>query len=822
MLSKITAGPYNGGSRVVLRFYLLSFDGKFVNVPQFVCSQNEVSFDRKLGVIVDVSHGMKVMISETINYLALYSASGGKVWVFGVKLIGDGRSLRLTVVRGKGENSNAEEREVSVKAEGRNSTVPNGDFTDHSAPASTDPLAATSGVLDKSLLQATCCIFCNVDEDKTECSVPSSLTFFSSWYVSLMASFKELRGMLCISHVEDNDISSHELEFMVGRLENPFDVLNFVNSLKDEGNIFYKQNQMGSAIAKYSLALKILSFAFVCSGGDKLMFSGITVSLNLNLGACFIKMKDYDRVGQFCSVVLCFDTTNVKAYFRRAIAALELNKHTLAFMDLAQVLKLDPKNCWSPDFVDEALAVTQENEKFRDYVHCRKEDKVTDVSHIQASILCAKETGIEMKVRSGGHDYEGLSYVSIVPFFVVDMFNFRSVDVNIEDETAWVDAGALLGEVYYNIANKSDTHAYPAGVCPTVGAGGHITGGGYGNLMRKYGLTSDNLVDAKVVDVNGRILDRTTMGEDLFWAIRGGGGSSYCVILSYKIKLVKVPKKVTVFRVSRTLDQNLTDIVDQYQHVAPNLDCDAFIRLTLGVTNSTKTGLLTNQATFRCLFLGDTQSLLSLVQENFPLLGLEKSDCLEMSWIGSVLFYYDFAMGTPLSTLLDRHPSSLTSLKRKSDYLKKPIPRYGLEGLWKLMVELQTPQLTFNPYGGQMAEIPADATPFPHRAGNMFKLQYATNWNEEDNDRSKYYIDLTRKLHTYMTPFVSKNPREAFLNYRDIDLGINHQGTRSYIEGKKYGVKYFKDNFDRLVKIKTMVDPDNFFRNEQSIPTLPR
>ena len=72
-----------------------------------------------------------------------------------------------------------------------------------------------------------------------------------------------------------------------------------------------------------------------------------------------------------------------------------------------------------------------------------------------------------------------------------------------------------------------------------------------------------------------------------------------------------------------------------------------------------------------------------------------------------------------------------------------------------------------------------------------------------------------------MTPFVSKNPREAFLNYRDIDLGINHQGSRSYVEGKRYGVMYFKDNFDRLVEIKTKVDPTNFFRNEQSIPILP-
>ena len=118
------------------------------------------------------------------------------------------------------------------------------------------------------------------------------------------------------------------------------------------------------------------------------MFSGTAVSLNLNLGACFIKVKDYDRVGQLCSAVLCFDTTNVKAYYRRAIAALGLNKPTLAFIDLAQALKIDPNNSesqqklkevisllgWSPDFVDEALAVTRKDEKFRDYVRCGKED----------------------------------------------------------------------------------------------------------------------------------------------------------------------------------------------------------------------------------------------------------------------------------------------------------------------------------------------------------------------------------------------------------------------------------------------------------------
>nr|GLL30143.1 berberine bridge enzyme-like 8 [Ipomoea trifida] len=404
------------------------------------------------------------------------------------------------------------------------------------------------------------------------------------------------------------------------------------------------------------------------------------------------------------------------------------------------------------------------------------------LSHIQASILCAKEHGLQMKARSGGHDYEGVSYVSDVPFFILDMFNFRAVNVSIEDETAWVEAGATLGEVYYGIANKSNVHGFPAGVCPTVGVGGHISGGGYGNMMRKYGLTVDNVIDAKLIDVNGRLLDRKSMGEDLFWAITGGGASSFGIVLSYRINIVRVPPKVTVFKVRRTYDQNATDLVYRHQRVAHKLDPNLFLRLRLDV-----------------------------------------SDCTEMSWLESVLFYTRFPSGTPVEVLLSRVPQVLVHLKRKSDYLQTPMPRDGIEFIFKKMVELQTPMLTFNPYGGRMAEIPSTAKPFPHRAGNIAKIQYATNWNENGYEAAQHYVEITRQLYEYMTPFVSKNPREAFLNYRDLDLGINHNkgGRRSYLEGKTYGLKYFKENYNRLVNIKTKVDPDNFFRNQQSIPTFP-
>ncbi|KAK4421018.1 Berberine bridge enzyme-like 1 [Sesamum alatum] len=136
------------------------------------------------------------------------------------------------------------------------------------------------------------------------------------------------------------------------------------------------------------------------------------------------------------------------------------------------------------------------------------------------------------------------------------------------------------------------------------------------------------------------------------------------------------------------------------------------------------------------------------------------------------------------------------------------------------MKELETPILKFFPYGGIMNDISPSAKPFPHRAGNIALVEIATNWNQTGAEAATYYINLTRKFYGYITPFVSKS-REAYLNYRDFDLGIKHNGPNSYSEAASYGLKYFKNNFDRLVEIKSKVDPEDFFRNEQSIPVLP-
>ncbi|XP_050225417.1 berberine bridge enzyme-like 14 [Mercurialis annua] len=432
-------------------------------------------------------------------------------------------------------------------------------------------------------------------------------------------------------------------------------------------------------------------------------------------------------------------------------------------------------------------------------------------SHVQAAVICCKNLSLQIRIRSGGHDYDGLSYVSEVPFVILDMFNLRSIDINITDETAWVQSGATLGELYYRIAEKSNVHAFPAGVCPTLGLGGHFSGGGYGNLMRKYGLSVDNIVDAQIVDAKGRILDRKSMGEDLFWAIRGGGAASFGVILSWKIKLVQVPENVTVFQVVRSVNQGATDLVWKWQQIADKLDQDLFIRLIPTPVNGTV------NVTFVAMFLGDPERLLTLMNYSYSELGLQKEDCIGMKWIESTVFWFGFPKGTPIEALLNRPVNASIYLKRKSDYVKEPISKEGLESIWKIMAEVGI-SMQWNPYGGKMSQISESDTPFPHRAGNIFKIQYSANWFQ--NQTTEKLLNSTKTLFEAMTPYVSKNPREAFLNYRDIDIGsIGSNGNGTFEEASVYGVKYFKDNFDRLVSVKTAVDPDNFFRYEQNIPT---
>ncbi|KAL6198524.1 hypothetical protein ACLB2K_028313 [Fragaria x ananassa] len=374
-----------------------------------------------------------------------------------------------------------------------------------------------------------------------------------------------------------------------------------------------------------------------------------------------------------------------------------------------------------------------------------------------------------MRIRSGGHDYEDLSFISYmsnVSYIFLDMFKLRSIDINVADESAWVETGAISGELYYKIAEKSKVHAFPGGVCPSVGLGGLFSGGGYGPMMRKFGLTVDNIIDARLVNVN-------------------------------------VPF-----------------VLIRWQYVAPKLEKDIFIRATSILRKGTsQVSNKTVEVVFLGFYLGQKESLLALLNHSFPELGLEQKYCNEMSWVNATLFLADHPAGAPTTALLDRPKGPEFFFKSRSDYVKEPIPKAAIETMWQKILAIETLQMQWNPYGGRMSEISQSATPFPHRAGNLFKIQYYTLWTNETD--TKKYLDLSSKFREAMTPFVSKNPREAFQNYRDLDNGANWNNQTEIKTASVYGRKYFKDNFYRSASVKGKVDPENFLRHEQSIPPLP-
>ncbi|KAM0053747.1 putative tetrahydroberberine oxidase [Helianthus debilis subsp. tardiflorus] len=443
-------------------------------------------------------------------------------------------------------------------------------------------------------------------------------------------------------------------------------------------------------------------------------------------------------------------------------------------------------------------------------------------SHIQSAILCSKQLKFQIRIRSGGHDSEGLSYTSSYEssFVVLDLRELRSITIESGQNTAWVETGATLGELYYWVSKESQNLGFPAGICPTVGVGGHISGGGYGNMMRKYGLAADNVIDARIVDANGRILDRKSMGEDLFWAIRGGGGGSFGVVVAWKVNIVYVPDKVTVFSLSKTIEEGGSSLFNKWQYISHNVSRDLFMRVIIKPV-SNESGNRTIEVKFSSMFLGNVDKLMETVTDGFPELGLQEKDCSEMTWIETVLYFDDYTVGRSIDVLKERNCVPKSYGIGKSDYVKEPIPEEKLEEIWKWCLEGDMPVLVLEPLGGKMHEIDDTRIAYPFRKGYLYNLHYVEKWDDYSTESFEKGINWMRKMYENMTPYVAKNPRATYVNYRDLELGENdNTENTSYLNAMKWGSKYFGDNFKRLAMVKGVVDPDNFFFFEQSIPPL--
>ena len=159
--------------------------------------------------------------------------------------------------------------------------------------------------------------------------------------------------------------------------------------------------------------------------------------------------------------------------------------------------------------------------------------RAADAADVARVIALARETGLPLAVRSGGHS--GAAYGVVDDGIVLDLSDMRALDIDVAGSTAWAEPGVTAAA--YTAAAAAHGLATGFGDTGSVGLGGLILGGGVGYLVRKYGLTIDDLLAADIVTADGQRLrvDAQTH-RDLFWAIRGGGGN-FGVATRFQLRL---------------------------------------------------------------------------------------------------------------------------------------------------------------------------------------------------------------------------------------------------------------------------------------------
>ncbi len=181
---------------------------------------------------------------------------------------------------------------------------------------------------------------------------------------------------------------------------------------------------------------------------------------------------------------------------------------------------------------DEARAVynAMHDRKPRAIVRC------VDSADVMAAIAASRDEGLDIAVRGGGHSVPGFGTVD--DGLVVDLSTMKSVHVDGRKKVARVGGGATWGDVDH--ATYPFGLAAPGGVISTTGVGGLTLGGGIGYLTRRAGFSIDNLLSADVVLADGRQVNASQYeNQDLFWALRGGGGN-FGVVTNFEFQLHQV------------------------------------------------------------------------------------------------------------------------------------------------------------------------------------------------------------------------------------------------------------------------------------------
>ncbi|HEY5639207.1 MAG TPA: FAD-binding oxidoreductase [Dehalococcoidia bacterium] len=204
--------------------------------------------------------------------------------------------------------------------------------------------------------------------------------------------------------------------------------------------------------------------------------------------------------------------------------------------------------------------------------------RCTGTADIIEALKFARELDAPLSVRAGGHNIGGTSLCD--DGIVVDVSHLKGVHVDLQKETVRVQPGVLLGDIDHE--TQAFGRVVPSGFVSQTGISGLTLGGGFGWLTRKWGLTSDHLISADVVTLDGDVV-RASENEnaDLFWGLRGGGGN-FGIVASYEYQMRKLGPTVMAGMVAHPMDQ-ASDVISFYREfsegASDDLTCVLLLRI---------------------------------------------------------------------------------------------------------------------------------------------------------------------------------------------------------------------------------------------------
>ena len=407
--------------------------------------------------------------------------------------------------------------------------------------------------------------------------------------------------------------------------------------------------------------------------------------------------------------------------------------------------------------------------------------QVADANDIATVLTTARETGLELAIRSGGHSAAGHSTAD--GGIVVDLRGLKSLEIDLESNTAWADSGLTAAEY----SNQTNAQGLATGLGDTgsVGLGGITLGGGIGFLVRKHGMTIDSLIAADIVTADGGLVRADEASHpDLFWAIRGGGGN-FGVATRFQLRLQPLDKIVGGMMVLPATTDTIVGFIaeaeqspEELSTIANVMNCPPLPFVPEEVHGSLVVmalvawcGDIDEGQQVMNRFRGLAEPIADMVQEMpYPeIYGPEDEEYRPLA-VARTMWADHFDQGTA---------ETILGFLEDSD------------------APMRVAQLRV--LGGAMARVPNDATAFAHRDRKL--MVNVASFYEGPDDRPR---------------------REAWVS--DFAEALNQGDTGGYVgflaeEGlDRVRAAYPGDTWDRLRRVKADYDPENLFHLNQNIP----